>query len=394
MKKFWISFCFYAADHFKKKSLIILGLFFLAPIAAFFAIDHFGTGSNTQTAIVQSSETFRIDEGIFEGIEGIDFHFVTEDAARLLFAEGEIDDMFIISGTSRPVLYVETSHLNPSPLVKQTLMQALTNLHLEGTMVENDLPLDLVAQLVTPIEVHLEVAQMEDLIAVEIINVLAPLSVLMVVAMTGTTVANSVAAEKSSRVMEVMLGKVHPTYTMVSKVLSSLVGFLMPVVGLIGGVAAAQLIGLTDLGEVLALVDSFFSLDALLLSFVVIILGYFCFIFFFAAAGAIANSVESLTSTINPLFYSMMLPYFMVTFMDIEGPLMDILVYIPIFSPYALIQRYMLGLSNVVEVVIVLTIMILFSLLTLFISARLYMNGISHTSEKVSFKDLRKMLVK
>ena len=394
MRKFWITFNFYAKEHFTKKALIWFGIFMIAPIVVFWAIDQFGGGSYDEIAIVQNSSEFMLAEEMFADIERVQLHFVDEARARALFEDGTIDEIFIISGQERPELRVESANLDGHFEVQMMIEQLLTMAHIEALMLSYDLPAEVVAELITPIMVEMEITDFEDQIAVELVNLFLPMAVYMVVLMTGQMVANSVASEKTSRVMEVMLGKVHPTYTMVSKVLSSLVGFLMPFIALVLGAVIAHIIGIVDLGMIGEIINEFFPVTALILIAVVLILGYFCFIFLFAAAGAIANSVESLTSTLQPLTMATVVPFFLVMFIGVEGVVMDILVYVPFISPYVLVQRYLLGTSGMVEVFVAVGLMIAFSILTLVVSARLYMNGISHTAEKVTLKDLKKMLTK
>ena len=394
MKKFWITFNFYASDHFKKKSLIILALFLLAPIGIFFAIDAFGGGSYDEVAVVQVSSEFIIPTDMFTGLERVNVHFMDYTRARTSFDEGLVSDVFIIGGIERPELEVWSDSLAGHGTVHWMIENTLASFHLEALMNSYDLPAEVISQVIAPVVVEVEVADIEDLIAVELVNGIVPFIVLMVVTMTGQMVANSVASEKTSRVMEVMLGKVHPTYTMVSKVLSSFVGMILPILAMGLGVVIAHFAGLTDMSIVGEIINDFIPMTALALIIVVILLGYFCYIFLFAAAGAIANSVESLSSTLAPITYMLMIPFFLTMFLDMNGTIANILVYVPFISPFMLVQRYLLGTSGLIEVAIVIILMAAFAIFSLIISARLYMNGISHTAEKVSLGDLRKMLVK
>jgi len=395
MRKFGITFWFYAQESFKKKSLIILAVVIAATVGITWAIDHFGGGSNAQIAIVQESATFVVDTDLIVSVPDRDFFFPTTEAeARQMLEDGDVDDVFVIQGTDRPALAVVTSNLNPDNVMLATLLQILTGKHIEVMATYYDLPIDMVIELMTPIATDIEIANFEDVLAAEIINMALPWIIYMLVMMSGTMVANSVASEKTSRVMEVMLGKVHPTITMISKVLSSLMDVLLLPVAIGIGLAIAHFANIIDMQMVLDMINEFFPLNALLLTLVVAVLGYFCFIFLFAAAGAISNSVESLTKTMAPLTYATMIPIFVAMWMDIGGTVMDILVYVPLVSPYVLVQRFMLGYSNMLEVVIVLAIMVVFAVLMLIVSSRLYMNGIFHNSEKVTLKDLRKMLQK
>jgi len=395
MRKFGITFWFYAKEHFKTKSLIMYAIFTAATVGIIFAIGHFGGGGYTDIAIVQESNTFVIDEGLFDLFEGRNFYFVnSEDEARAMLDDDEVSNVFIISGDERPEMTMLTSDLSSDFEVEMFITQMLTAQHLETMMIEHDLPAEVVLDLTAPMIIDSEFADFEDLIAVELVNSIVPIAIMLLVIMSGQMVANSVASEKTSRVMEVMLGKVHPTITMMAKILSSLLGILLPMIAILVGVVIAQILDFIELDMLVDLVSQFISIEALILTIVVFILGYFCFIFLFAAAGAIANSIESLASTLTPATYLTMLPYFAAILLPIGGPIVNILVYVPFVTPFVIVQRFILGYSNVFEIGVSLVGMALFSVLMLIISARLYMNGISHTSEKVTLSDYRKMLRK
>jgi len=395
MRKFGITFWFYTKEHFKKKSLIILAVFVAAVVGIIFAIDYFGGGSYADIAIVQESNSFIVPNELFNELPERNFHFVdSDDVARTMLDDGDVSDIFIIQGDARPEMTVVSANLSSDIEVEMFLRNVLTAQHLETTIIEYDLPVDVVVELVTPMEVHSEFADLDNLIAVEIISLILPVAVYMLVLMSGQMVANSVASEKTSRVMEVMLGKVHPTITMVSKILSSLVGILLTPIAILIGVIIANILGFVELEAILDLINEFLSVDALILMVIVLILGYFCFIFLFAAAGAIANSVESLTSTLTPVIYMTMIPFLLPMFLDLDSVVMNILVYVPFVSPFVIVQRFILDYSSMLEVGIVLILMTAFAVLMLTVSARLYMNGISHTSEKVTIKDFKKMLQK
>ena len=396
MNKFKYTFWFYVKEHFTKKSLIILGISFLGIIGILFALNHFGGAeSQVEIAIVQESNSFVIAEEAFEYLPNHNVHFVdNEDVAREMLNTGDVSDVFIIEGQMRPELTAITSFMLADSEMEMFLTQTLTLLHLETITAQHDLPMDMVIDLTTPIITNLEVIDFEDLIAVEIVGAVIPFVIYMFVLMSGQIVANSVVSEKSSRVMEVMLGKVHPTISMLAKILSSFIGMLLPLIASVLGAVVAHMLEFIELESLINMVNDFISIEVLILTVIVLILGYFCFIFLFAAAGAIANSAESLASVLAPLTYMTMIPFFVSLFVDLDSAIMNILVYVPFVSPFVLVQRFLMGYSTLVEVGIVIVLMIIFAVLALIVSARLYMNGISHTSEKVTFKDLKMLLQK
>jgi len=395
MTKFKYTFWFYAKEHFKKKSLIMFGIFFAVTIGILFAIDHFGGGSYADIAIVQGSDTFIVPEELFEVLEERNFYFVASyDVAREMLDEGEVSDVFLIEGIHRPELTIISSNLRADTEVQTVLTGMLTAFHIEGISAHYELPLEAVVELTTPIMVNFEFADLEDLMAVEIINMIVPVAIYILVLLSGQMVANSVSAEKTSRVMEVMLGKVHPTITMISKVLATFLGIILPLIAILLGVVGAVILGIVDLSMILEVVSEFITIEILILSIIVFFLGYFCFIFLFTSAGAIANSVESLTTTLNPIIYMTVIPFLLPIFFELDSAIMNILVYVPFVSPFVLIQRFLMGYSSLIEVGIAIVLMLSFSILTLIISARLYRNGISHTREEIKFKDLKMLLQK
>jgi ABC-2 type transport system permease protein len=118
------------------------------------------------------------------------------------------------------------------------------------------------------------------------------------------------------------------------------------------------------------------------------------FIFIFAALGAIATSIESLTNILTPMTIALIIPFLASQWFDLGSRIMNILVYIPIFSPFVIMQRYIRGYSGVVEMVIVIIILAICTVGTLFVAARINKNGIMHTKESISFKDIKKLMQK
>lgn len=396
MNKFKYTFWFYTKEHFTKKALIWIGVYFVATIGIMFAINHFGGGNDAEIAIVQESSRFIISEEALETLPERQFHFVDDQStARQMLEDEEVSDVFIISGEQRPELSIVTSDMVSDSEVELFITQLLMAQYRELTIVQYDLPASAVAQLNEPLTIHFETtADEEAAVAAEIINFVLPFTVYMFVLMSGQMIANSVASEKTSRVMEVMLGKVHPTITMLSKVLATLIGILVPIVSILAGVVAAEMLGFVELESLMSMINEFIPIEIIILAAVVLFIGYFCFIFFFTAAGAIANSVESLTYTLQPVVYATMVPFFLLLFIDLDSSIMNILVYVPFISPYVIVQRFLMGYSSILEVGIIIGLMTAFSVLALIVSARLYMNGISHTSEKVTVKDFKKLLQK
>ena len=395
MRKFWITFWFYFKENFTVKSLMISGALFAAVIVVSFLINHFG-GQYNDMAVVNNSSAFVVTGGEFADLTGWNVHFVdTEEAARLMLDEGYIDEIFVIEGDSRPYLRMITSGETMSATTELFISQLLMMQHIENVINSYELPLSAVSEITTPIESSFEsMLDAEDGIAAIILGIIIPMVLYVLILMSGQGVASSVVSEKSSRVMELMMAKVHPTTTMLAKVLSFFGDIFVLFLSLGLGVVAANLLGFVNFGAVMEDISGLISVQMLLLSVIVVLLGYFMFIFMYAALGAVATSIESLNSMIGVITIAVMVPFFVAIFADLGSTLMNILVYVPVFSPFVIVQRFLRGYSSLIEVGVATVIMAACVVLSLNLAARINKNGMSHTSEKITFADVKKLLQK
>ena len=401
MKKFGYTFWFYFKDKLNKGSLILYAVLFIAVVGVAFAISHFG-GQYRDLALVQHSDTFVVTEEKVADLAGWNVHFIeTEAKARELLADDEVREVFVIEGEDRPVVTMVTSGsgmLGMSLEMNETEMffnQLLFLQHVENIMDQNELPLEVVMELSTPIEFqHEKLVDLEDVAAAYVLGMIIAFILLISVSTFGSFVANSTVTEKTSHVMEVMLAKVHPTVTMVSKILAIFSQTLLIIFSILLGVIVTELLGFLEVGEIVSAVGELISLEAVILAIVVVLFGYFMYMFMFAAVGSVATSVESLTTLLMPFSMLILIPYLLSLFVDIGSDAVGILSYIPFFAPFFLAQRFLLGYFGWLEVGIIVAIMFAFLVLTLHVAARVYMNGVSHTSEKFTMKDLRKLLAK
>jgi len=392
--KFKHTFWFYAQDSFSKTGQIVLGLVFVATFGLLFAIDFFG-GSYTEIAIVQDSSVFVVPNEMIESLPERNFHFVSsEDEARRMFDAGEVSDVFIIHGEVRPELTAIASDIMADNEVQMFLLHILTEFHLEHTIASHDVPVETAIELTTPVALHLETADLDDFLIAMLLNNIIPVLIMMPVMLMGSLVANSVTSEKASRVMEIMLGKVHPTITMSAKVMARFVSMLLFILMIVLGVVVAELTGIVNLSEMMAFLGDLISMSVIILAIIVVLVAFFVFIFLFAAAGAIATSVESLNKILTPLTLVPVVGILLPLLVELDSLVMDILVYVPLVSPFVIVQRFIFDYSGIVEVIISIGLMIAFALGTLIISARVYKNGISHTAEKITVKDLKMLLQK
>ncbi|MCQ6559336.1 ABC transporter permease [Paenibacillus mendelii] len=218
----------------------------------------------------------------------------------------------------------------------------------------------------------------------------------MAIMITGQLIASEITAEKSSRVMEILITSVSPLKSMFGKI------FGMFIVGLTQIVAYVAVIvinmTLPHNAEPLAELNIRFSdIDPFVLIYALIfyLAGYFLFATLFAAVGSIVSRTEDLGQAVLPITMLSLAGFYICMFGGLSNPdsmLIKVSSFIPLFSPYAMVVR--LGLSDPPLWQVWASIIIL--LVTIYvagwISARIYRAGVLMYGKRPSFKELRKAM--
>lgn len=164
----------------------------------------------------------------------------------------------------------------------------------------------------------------------------------MTLYMYGFTVARSIIQEKSTRVIEVLLGSVTTDQLMAGKILGiGLVGLTQIGVYVVTGMAI-RIAALSYFvkGDMTALLDILAPLT--LLSFLVFfVLGYFMYTSLFAMIGAVCNTEQDAQSLMFPVMMSLMIPY-LLTFFFVRHPDSTASVaasMFPLFTPMVMFMR-------------------------------------------------------
>ncbi|HEX9043549.1 MAG TPA: ABC transporter permease [Candidatus Limnocylindrales bacterium] len=211
-------------------------------------------------------------------------------------------------------------------------------------------------------------------------------------------VAMSVAEEKSSRVMELILGAARPFELLAGKVIG--VGGLgllqLVVVAVAGGVAlllqdrvATRLLGSASsiqLPEGLT--------PELLVTFVVFfVLGFALYATLFAAVASLVSRQEDVNTLITPLILVAAAGYMIAIYSSLgvialDSPLVIALSYIPFLSPYLMLTRVSVGTVEPIEPVAAALLLAATIVGALWVGGRLYSAGVLIYGQKASFRTL------
>jgi len=211
----------------------------------------------------------------------------------------------------------------------------------------------------------------------------------------GYWVAMSIATEKTSRVMELLITSASPPTIVLGK---------SSAMGLLGAAQLAMLVVTAAVTYKLAFPPDFaiggmainfigFTPGAIAVIFIYFLLGYALYAMLNAVVGATISKAEDLNSALMPISMISLLAFYVSYFaaMSPDTMLTRVITYIPFTSPFSVPARFMstsvspgvLGLS--------LGILLISVMLVGWLSIRLYSAAVLHYGEPLKLKDLIRM---
>ncbi len=273
-----------------------------------------------------------------------------------------------------------------------------------------------------------------------IVPLILPLVLFILIFAYGQTVAQSIATEKTSRVMELLLVSVRPLAIVIGKVLAmGIVSFAQVVLvstvctisfavsapfGFIGkmtsilansdimssaGESAAQAgVSLDEIETAKAIGELFKNFTPLniILILIIFILGFLFYSLIAALVGASVSRMEDLAMAMQP--YSLMvvlgmyLAYFPVLFnaeslasgVVENNPVQVFSYYFPLSSPFALPGAIILGNLDIVQSLIATVILAAFVVLIAIVVSKVYEAIILHNGNRIKFGEILKMAMR
>lgn len=205
--------------------------------------------------------------------------------------------------------------------------------------------------------------------------------VFFISAMTfGTTIAQSVVEEKATRVIELLVAAIPTRALLTGKILGTSVLAVAQIV-LISGVAilGSALSGqhslLPDLGPAILWFAVFFVVGFVLLASL------------FAATGALVSRQEDTGSTTTPVTMLVMIPYFVVVFLNDNALVVTIMSYVPFSAPIAMPLRVFLGTAEWWEPLLALGILVVTTVALVALAARIYERSLLKLGARVGWRE-------
>jgi ABC-2 type transport system permease protein len=238
-----------------------------------------------------------------------------------------------------------------------------------------------------------------EMAATAIVGQLLIVFLLLAVVLYGQWVAMSVAEEKSSRVMEIVISAASPFQLLGGKVIG--VGGL-GIVQLLAAIIPGMLVFIFQ-GRIAEIVlgapPSDLELPQVLTplvfgSFVIFfVLGYLLYAMLYAAAGSLVSRMEDVNNVVAPMSLIGVAGYLIAIYIstgliDADAQWVALLSYVPFISPYLMLSRVITGDAGVPEVALAAAILVVSIIAMLWLAARVYSAGVLMYGQSPSFRRL------
>lgn len=238
----------------------------------------------------------------------------------------------------------------------------------------------------------------------------------------GQMVAQAIATEKTSKVMELLLTSIKPLAVIIGKVLAigcvalaqiaiigtvtgtataiaAPFGFIGALSSGIAGGASADGAALSEVSSAVGEIFANFNIGSVLLFIAVFILGFLFYALVAGLAGASVSRIEDLQSAMQPMALIGVLGFYLAYFpsmSNIDGDggsniLILLSRYLPISSPFSLPSAILMGEMSGAEVAISIGVLAVFVALMAMLVAKIYETIILHNGDRIKLGEMLKM---
>lgn len=221
----------------------------------------------------------------------------------------------------------------------------------------------------------------------------------MAILLYGQFVSTSVATEKSSRAMELLITSAKTKNLMFGKILGVGCAGLLQLVLIFGTAFICFNINKTAWADN-QIINSIFNMPISIILYIMLffVLGFFIYAFLYGAVGSLVSKVEDLNTSSTPITFLFIIAFMIVMFSltsgEVDSPLMIAASYIPFTSPMAMFVRITMSDTSAVEVIISVAILIASTVGIGFLSAKIYRVGILIYGKTPKLKTVLKAVIK
>ncbi|WP_346917367.1 ABC transporter permease [Clostridium sp.] len=342
-------------------------------------------------------------------LPNLKFEKATESRASILEKLQTTEDKTVLVSISNEAVGYYVEVITPTSNIVssedgQILAQAVSNVLNNSRLINAGVSQEDLEKLSTPINTQVFTAgdqddTFEDIIIKSVFPMVACMLLFYIIYFYGYWVASSIVAEKTSRVMELLLTSTKPMELVVGKCVG--MGFLAitqfasilltAYISFVGSGAIVKKFidtsaNIFDISAILGRIPVL-QLISIILFF---ILGYVLYAVLNALVGATISKLEDLNTALMPISFISIMAFYLAfaAIMAPESTIGTIATYVPFSAPFYIPSMILSGTVGMVEMGVSLLILIsTIVVLTLF-TARIYSVVILHTGNRLKIKDL------
>lgn len=411
MNKFWIILSHTYIEKVKSKTFIIItGLLLLSIIVAAnyqVIVDFFSSGEDKdQIAVIDETgvifEQLKLSvEAVEEDMELVAFSD-TEEAGKQAVQEEEYYALLVLDFDGEQLPRAKFYAESLTDLWMQNVLEdQIYNLKMTFAIEQANLDEKIIEEIYAPIDFEVialdsDAKTMEEMFQAQGIVYVMVFFMYMVVIIYGQMIAQDVANEKSSRVMEILISSASPVSHMFAKIFGvALVGLTQIIILVTTGLIVINSKKDELTGSVLdmfGLVD--IPMDLIFYGIVFFLLGYLLYATLAAMLGSLVSRSEDVGQLMIPMMILIVIALFIAMYglTNPESTIVTVTSFIPFFTPMVMILR--IGMLNLPLWEINLSIGILIASIFVLglIGARVYKGGVLMYGKSGSLKDFAKAI--
>lgn len=393
MKQFGKILKFELKDYAKNKAFVGITLFLVLAIAIvmFFPRIKAGFKSNevsdtTEEKAVMlvktdNSETDLVKSAFIAAFPDYEVQLTDLDADSIKQAilDGNAECAFVLTGSGTYTYYVNNLSMYDSN--QAAAAEILQQIYQMQAMLKYGMTAEQVQDVMTfPIEGQVETLG-KDQIQNFFYTYVMIFALYMVILLYGQMVAMSVATEKSSRAMELLITSAKPINMMFGKVLAACAAGLIQLIAIFGSALLFYNLNKAYWGDN-EIINSIFAIPPELLGYMLtfFLLGFLIYAFLYGAISSTVSKLEDINTAVQPITFLFVIG-FMVTMIsmsngNVDSTLMKVCSYIPFTSPMAMFTRIAMGSVAWYEITASIVILIGSTIGIGVLSAKIYRVGV------------------
>lgn len=407
MKQFKTILSFELSNYFKNKLFIGITVFLVAVIAVVMFFPRFTVGSddnnstsaNSNSVMLISAKDETLSKQIAESFKPVftDYNVKAVDydlnSIKASIKNESAECAFVFDSADSYTYYV--NNLQMTDVNTEIADEILKSISISDKLIQSGLSAEK-AQEIMGTAISYEVQTLGvDQINNFFYTYIMVFALYMVIVFYGQMISNSVAMEKSSRAMELLITSAKPTSLMFGKIIAACLAGLTQLICVFGSSIIFYNLNKSYWGDNM-IINSIFNMPVELFAYMLIffILGLLVYSFMYGAIGSMVSKVEELNTAAMPVTLIFVASFLVVVFSmssgEVDNLLMKVCSFIPFTSPMAMFTRIAMSTVPVYEIIISVIILIASVFLIGFGSAKIYKTGVMLYGTKPNLKNMIK----